>query len=331
MVSFGRIESEIMSVMSVSKSQVAVKKPANTPQMVTRRKNVTKKEFRDEHLLPAIPVILEDAMRDSPMIYKWTPDLFAERFGDRQVVVSHNRNQKFYRMTLRNFVDHCHNVENTLQGGEQQPLYAHSMLLNRVMPELLQDFTIPDYFLPNWLRRWPLNRLIKDSFCSEKRSAVEVFLGPPGAGIGILHQDRYRTHAWISEIYGHKRVWLVSPEQSHLVYPKPEKPNESYIHSITSLDWDRFPNFAEAQVYIADLMPGDTLIVPSGWWHLAECITVSISMSSNFVNLTNFKKFRKDIAACQVLRKDGIGPFAENTVMTAHGLLCTLYDAVGSR
>lgn len=295
---------------------------------VIRRKYLSLKQFQEDHLLSGVPVILEDAMHDCPKLRDWSPEMFAERFGERPLIASHNRNQKFYRMTLRNFISHCRKVESVAYaGGGQHPLYAHSMLLSQVMPELLDQVRIPDYFKPNWLRRWPLNRIIKDSFCSAKRSAVEVFIGPPGAGIGILHQDRYRTHSWISEIYGYKRVWLISPEESHLVYPKLEKSNESYISSVISPGWDRFPKFAEAHIYLADLGPGDTLVVPSGWWHLAECLTVSISLSSNFVNRTNFQKFRKDIAKNGILRKEGMNFLVEGAIMTFHGTICSLYDA----
>jgi histone arginine demethylase JMJD6 len=294
---------------------------------VPRRDHLSVREFRNRYLVPAVPVILGDAMQNCERLTRWTPEFFAERFGGRVIFVSGNLHQNFFKITVKAYIAHCHAIQEALQPAlAPMLLYAHSLLLSKTFPELLEEFKIPSYFLPNWLRRWPVNHLLDDWFCTAERSATVLFIGPPGAGLGVLHQDRYMTHSWISGVYGHKRVWLASPDQSQFLYPKPGNPHQSLVRNMASPDLVRFPKFAQAEIYLADIFPGDTLLIPAGWWHFAECMTISISLSANFVNDTNFSKFKTDVMSRKLLRHGKMGAVAESCVLRAHELLCRVRD-----
>jgi hypothetical protein len=59
----------------------------------------------------------------------------------------------------------------------------------------------------------------------------------------------------------------------------------------------RFPKFSGASGFRFKLYPGETLFVPSGWWHTARILSPSITVSINGANAANWKDFRRDF--CQ--------------------------------
>ena len=257
--------------------------------VVERIVNPSTKQFRKEYLTRHRPVVLSNAWEGSPMLQEWTPTGLATRFPDRTVVLGSGARR--FKSNLRTFVDYL-----TGQGSPGLPpgLYMHSILLSAVFPELMEEFTIPSLFQPNWLAEWPLNAMLNDTFCKKGNSSVVLFVGSTGASVGMWHRDRLKTHAWIAQVYGNKRAWLAAPDQARFLYQKNDRHNETAITSMNP-DPDQFPLFAEADIAAVDLGPGDSLFVPSGWWHYAECLDQSISISGNFANRSNFASFKADL------------------------------------
>ncbi len=63
----------------------------------------------------------------------------------------------------------------------------------------------------------------------------------------------------------------------------PARKNHSLVDDPYEQDLARFPLLTKATQYRAYLKPGDTIFVPTGWWHSARAATTSISVCQNMV------------------------------------------------
>jgi hypothetical protein len=106
-----------------------------------------------------------------------------------------------------------------------------------------------------------------------------------------MHYDSDNASAVITEIYGDKELVLFSSEDSCYLYPKDGDINVSQIEDIANPDLDRFPLFAHATPFKTVLHPGDTVYIPSKWWHSVRVVTNSISVCTNMLDQSNWNGF----------------------------------------
>jgi histone arginine demethylase JMJD6 len=288
-----------------------------------RRSNLTFQEFARNYLYPNRPVILTDASKGWRALTRWNPDFFIREFGDRQVALG--KDKKRFKSTVKDFMEYCKTFTEVYTGKrvENRPYYLRNVVVGNIFPELLGDFKVHDFFLPNWLERWPLKRFLPLA----ESSSSELFVGPPGASVPAIHRDRFMTHSWLSQVAGEKAFWAVSPQENELMYQNAENPNHSMVNSMVEPDLKRFPLFARAKIYSDVLRPGETVFIPAGWWHTAECLNLSISLSGNFVNHSNFSLFR-DITTLPAFEGRGrMKKILNRAVLRAHGIAYSMQDA----
>jgi Cupin-like domain len=247
--------------------------------LVERRQNLSRRDFAREYLTPSPrPVILTDALSNWPALGKWTPDYFGERYGDFEVTIDGRT------MSVRELV-----AEIRVSGPERAAPYLRNSLIARWPAELRNDVTpLPHCTEHNWLES-PL-------FPSrESLTSFELYIGGRGAVFPVLHYDGLHTHAFIMEIYGEKEFRVFSPDQTPFLYPRPEpETNRSQIDDVEHPDLERFPLFAKATGTTFILKAGETLFVPSGWWHTTRMLTAAISVSVNSADAANWRDFSRD-------------------------------------
>jgi hypothetical protein len=90
------------------------------------------------------------------------------------------------------------------------------------------------------------------------------------------------------QIYGRKEYIVYPPDQERFMYVSPNKPNLSQINDVEQPDLKKFPLFGQAQASRFFLDPGETLFVPSHWWHTAKILSPSITISFNVLNQSNW-------------------------------------------
>lgn len=104
-----------------------------------------------------------------------------------------------------------------------------------------------------------------------------------GAGtVSALHRDL--SHNAHTVIEGRKRFWLASTAHDRDLYPAPpwsSVPNGSRVDP-ERVDLARYPRAARVRPWVAELGPGDTLLLPSRWWHHVRTLELSVSVNTFF-------------------------------------------------
>jgi hypothetical protein len=121
----------------------------------------------------------------------------------------------------------------------------------------------------------------------------ELFIGGAGRSFPFLHFDAPGAHTFIHQIAGRKKFILFAPSDGEYLYPLPdEKFSVSGIKDIENVDIEAYPLYQNATRYEDEAGPGDTLFMPSGWWHTAMMKSFSISLGIDAVNHTNWDKVK---------------------------------------
>jgi hypothetical protein len=237
--------------------------------------------FRDQYLLPLRPVIFTGAIDHWAANGKWTPDFFRQHHASRVVTIDEKQ------WLLSELLDRIE------ASTPQNPApYLRNELLARWPKQLLADIKpMPACTQPNWLesRAFPSR---------DPLTFVELYIGGGGAKFPVLHYDGLHTHAFLMQLYGEKEYFALAPNQAEFVYPRDGgTSNLSSINDVEHPDPERFPLFSKAQGIRFKLLPGETLFVPSGWWHTARILSTSITVSINGANAPNWAAFTKDYCA----------------------------------
>ncbi len=260
------------------------------------------------------PVVVEGAGSHWPAASKWTPDYFREHFGSSQVDISFQE-----RMRFDDFID------GVLASTDATPgPYMYRFFICVHMPALLADLDdsnpysfsrrLGSPFMPRRYRR-------PDGY-------LKLLIGGVGGRFPVLHYDSENMHAAISEIYGEKEFVLYAPEDSHYLYPKAELPNQTRIQDLANPDPGDFPLFPKAQRYRTVLHPGDTIFVPSRWWHTARVLTPSVSVCTNMIDRSNWSGFIREV--CGSFAGGSAGRRAVKRVaLTVLGGALTVFELLG--
>jgi hypothetical protein len=285
---------------------------------IDRKAGLTYAEFERDYLFPLKPVVLVGALNQWPAVGKWTPEFFRTTFADRELDVDG-------KILCRDFIDR---VEASNESNKAP--YLHAQHLEDVFPELLADIEpTPIYLGPNWLDRrvYPgsLHQRLLD------HTSAEIYIGGKDAGFPFLHYDDYHYHAYIGQVFGLKKFFVFSPDQSESMYPTPRRKHVSLVRDVEHPDLDTFPNFAKAKPMTCVLEPGDLVFMPCGWWHTTRMLSTSISIAINRVNASNWRHVKADIV-------EEMGEFhgraklaAYSTYLSLHGCWHSVKDRLFHR
>lgn len=255
---------------------------ASVKLQIDRHSELSYEQFARQYLYANKPVIITDAIRNWKALCKWTPDFFRARYGSKEVTIDDKR----YKV--------AEFIELVLQSNKDHPApYLRNQVIARLFPDQLQDIDLHlKYCTPNWLNgrffRASTNQIM------HRCSAAEIYIGGEGASFPCLHFDGMHTHAFINQIFGRKQFIAYSPDQTSNMYPSDQFPNISNVPNVEQPDLTKFPLLANTVPIKFFLEPGETLFIPSGWWHTAKILNPSISVSVNVANSSNWSNVSKD-------------------------------------
>lgn len=243
--------------------------------VIERRSGLTRAEFIRRYRDPMVPVILTDATRDWPARSKFTFDFFKERMGRREVVIGNKKYQ------LGEFIDLL------LKSTRDKPApYPCKLNLREEFADLAADINRYDLAQPDRVG----SRLIPRR-CLDGLYDLEVFLGGPGGEFPYLHYDYLGLFAYINMIVGEKEFTIYTPHQGRYLYPKAEARWVSAVENHHQPDLEKYPLLAQTRPVKITLSAGETLFIPSGWWHTARSLTPSISVAFDQLCSSNWKFF----------------------------------------
>jgi len=238
-------------------------------QRVERRDTVSPAKFLDRYYAANRPVILTGLMEDWPALSRWNPQHFKTEYGDQMVEIMSGRsedpdyeiNSRDHKHQVR-FADYVDMVTSASESNDCYLVANNGFFSRPEMRPLLEDVRFFEEHL--------------DPAASGGR--VHFWFGPAGT-VTPLHHDE--MNIFMAQVYGRKKVTLISPEQTHLVY------NHIGVFSEVNCDdpdYERHPLFREAQVLQVVLEPGEVLFLPVGWWHQVRAIDISITVTfTNFI------------------------------------------------
>jgi histone arginine demethylase JMJD6 len=246
---------------------------------IERRANLSYEEFKKEFLIPRKPVIITDATA-AWKASKWTPEWFRKRYPDKVV----NTDQG--EMKMNDFVDAI-----TSQADQPGP-FLREQPLKDVFPDLVdQVLPTPSYVLPNWLGKNYLipsinQRLNRESFIEVNFCGRRIF--------PYLHVDDLGVHAFITQHYGDKEFVVYPPDQEPYLYRVPNA-RFSEIKDVDHPDLDKYPLFSKARAIRVVLHAGESVFMPSGWWHTTRVPGTSLSTVISVSNSSNWKELVQQI------------------------------------
>ena len=235
--------------------------PIDISQSIERVEKITREEFQQKYMKPQKPVIIKHFYgKDAPFYTKWTFDYFKKELNDITVGIydaeeTEVKQDRSYKRT-NDFMKFGEYLDLVQTKPTTKRLFLFNIFKHK--KELKKDFDFPDV-TNNVVRSLPL-----------------VFFGGKGA-ITRIHQDMDMSNVFLTELQGKKRIVLFSPKYSALLHRFPFG-----VHSAIDIDqpdYNKFPGLNKVKGLEGTLEAGDTIFMPSGWWHHIEYLEPSIGMA----------------------------------------------------
>jgi hypothetical protein len=236
------------------------------------------KKFKSRYFYLQKPVVIKGLANNYPAGKKWTMDYIKKVCGDVPVdIYDNSKNNKASAYTQPDgkmlFSDYADTI--IKNGLTTLRMFLFNMFKCR--PELRKDFPCPELF------RGVLGRI---GF---------MFFGSKGIKVRI-HQDMDMSNVLLTQFYGRKKVVLIPPAYSDLLYRLPFN-----THSLVDLDrpdLEKYPGLFYLEKYECILEPGDALFMPSGYWHFITYLDSGFSVSYRKLAYDRETRFRGFLNVC---------------------------------
>ncbi len=228
--------------------------------------NILPEEFRKAYYDKNMPVVIRQLSHNWPAYTKWNWDYFKQLVGDKRVPLYNNVKSDAY--TPVNKADDYKTFGEYIDMISRGPAGWRIFLFNIFdhAPQLLNDFTWPEHLMKGFVKKYPM-----------------LFTGGAGS-ITHMHFDIDLSHILHTQFAGRKKVLLFPFDEQYKLYRKPFEvlslaDFSNYYQNSGKPDYEKFPALKLAQGLEATLEHGDTLFMPSGWWHHMEYIDSGFAMS----------------------------------------------------
>lgn len=240
---------------------------------VQKIKNISSEEFLYTYMKPCKPIILEDFVNpESPAFKKWNYDYFKKIAGNHKVNIFGSELESLDRVASKPIAQTTFSeyLDLISSAPTEHRLFLFNLL--SIKPELKNDIDYNDVTKGKILKWLPF-----------------MFFGGEGS-VTRNHIDIDMSHVFITQFQGVKRIWLFPWEQSDLMYKLPY--NFHSLANIKEPDPEEYPALKYLNGYEAVIHPGETLYIPSGWWHYIQYETEGYSVSVRALPSSWLEKWR---------------------------------------
>ncbi|WP_226063563.1 cupin-like domain-containing protein [Kaistella polysaccharea] len=222
---------------------------------------ITQEEFREKYLLPRKPVVIKDLARSWPAYQKWTMDYMKEVVGDVEVPLYDSSkadpaapiNSAAAKMKFGDYINLIKEKPTDLRIFLFDPMKSAS--------QLLKDYIAPKDLMGGFLDKYP-----------------NMFFGGQGSET-FLHYDIDMAHIFHTHFNGRKHVLLFDNKWKNRLYKIPYATYALEDYDISNPDFEKFPALEGIEGIECFLEHGDTLFMPTGWWHYMKYLDGSFSIS----------------------------------------------------
>jgi lysine-specific demethylase 8 len=219
--------------------------------------------FEREYRRPGKPVVITGATADWAATDRWNIDYLNDSFGDTRVVVDKIPDGKDPQLFDRRLTTQQEVELREYLATFEQPnakLYLVALSIPENLPSLMADLGPLRWLSP------------------KGRFDPMLFLAAAGSKTSLHSDFPDNLHVLIR---GHKKVTLVDWRQSWRLYRDSvftNRPNYSNV-DIDAPDYERYPRFKGVNALEAEIRSGDTLYIPSFWWHRVHTVSTSIAVT----------------------------------------------------
>ena len=221
--------------------------------------------FKKEYYDTGRPVVIKKLAHNWPAYQKWNWDYFRELVGHKKVPLYNNVKSDAY--TPINKADDYKTFGEYIDMISKGPAGWRIFLFNIFdhAPQLIEDFEWPEHMAKGFIKKYPM-----------------LFTGGAGS-ITHMHFDIDLSHIFHTQFGGRKRVLMFPFTEQHKLDRKPWEvlslADFSNYYVEGNVDYEKFPALKLAQGLDFSLEPGDTLFMPSGYWHHMEYLDSGFAMS----------------------------------------------------
>ncbi|WP_128546735.1 cupin-like domain-containing protein [Larkinella soli] len=226
--------------------------------------------FQETYFKNHQPAVITDFCHDWPAYTNWSFQNLKKRAGHLTVDLYNNKPADPDKSSM--FVDERMNF------GEYLDLIASNrhvelriFLFNifKHIPELKNDILKPD-LIDGFMMNLPF-----------------MFYGGAGSVVH-MHYDIDLSHVFLTQFVGRKRVVLFAPEYTPLLYRLPY--SVVTYTNVNHPDYEKYPGLQYVKGYECTLDYGETIYIPSGYWHYMEYIDGGYALALRVLNESWMKR-----------------------------------------
>ena len=223
--------------------------------------SISKADFEKNYVIPRKPLIIKNLAKEWPAYEKWTMEYLKEVVGDQTVPLydsskadpSKPINASAAEMKFSDYICLI----------QTQPTDLRIFLFDPIKqaPKLLEDYIAPKSLMGGFLDSYP-----------------NMFFGGKGS-VTFLHYDIDLAHIFHTHFNGRKHVILFENKWKERLYKIPFATYALEDYDVERPDFNKFPALEGVQGIEAYLEHGDTLFMPTGYWHWMKYLDGSFSIS----------------------------------------------------
>jgi hypothetical protein len=228
---------------------------------IDRVDQISKEDFVNNYLIPRKPLVIRKATETWPALQKWTFEYLKETVGDQMVPLYNSAkadptkpiNASAAEMKFADYIDLI----------QREPTDLRIFLFDPIKhaPGLLDDYRSPKDLMGGFLDKYP-----------------NMFFGGAGS-VTFLHYDIDLAHIFHTHFHGRKHVMLFDYKWRERLYCIPFATYALEDYDIEHPDFSKFRALDGIEGQETILEHGETLFMPTGYWHWMKYLDGSFSIS----------------------------------------------------
>src|ERR1700744_4388473 len=223
--------------------------------------SITPADFKKNYLDKRRPLIIKGMTKDWPAREKWTAEYLKQVVGSQVVPLYDNAkadpskpiNSAAAEMPFDQYID--------LIMSQPTELRIFFFNIFKKAPQLLDDIVLPRDLMGGFLESMPA-----------------MFFGGSNS-VTFLHYDIDLPHIFHTHFGGRKHVILFENKWATRLYRVPNTTYALEDYDVANPDTAHYPALDGVEGYEVFLEHGDTLFMPTGYWHWMKYLDGSFSLS----------------------------------------------------